>query len=87
MATVMVRIDVAGERRQRAVRHAHRERGVCSNESGIESSRIFMAVFLTIRLSGPFATIARNLQWLWIFACTPTSTASASAPLNMRLPR
>ena len=34
----VVRIDVAGQRRERAVRHPHRHGGVCSNESGIDSS-------------------------------------------------
>ena len=38
----MVRVDVARQRRQRAVRHPHATGGMCSKESGIESSRTFM---------------------------------------------
>ena len=43
---LMVRIDVAGQRRQRPVRHPHRERWVCSNESGMERRRSCMGTLV-----------------------------------------
>ena len=39
----MMGIDVPGEGGERTVRHANANGGMCSNESGIERSRMFMS--------------------------------------------